>query len=545
MKVKNENLLLFTTILSLLMFASMVLAVQQPINVLIYSGANNHKWAETTPAIKDILTNAEMIVDVTDKPETVTAELLSKYDVIVSNWNNFRNKKLVWPKETQEAFLNFISKGGGHVMLHAGGSSFYDWREYHKIVASWDKGTNHGSKHEFPVTIGISDHPICLGIETFNTKDELWCNTKFPEGSKVLMTGFSSKKSGGNDTNEPILAVSKYGKGKCVNFMLGHDAKTMTNPDFKTVLVRSVRWAAPDKQSRNLSFVKIPNSLTLLNNGKIVWKFNYGKETSKPFFHPVALLDGTVLTEDRPADHPWHHALWFTWKFINGVNFWEENREGISKGKTDWSNVKVTTQADNSAKITMDLTYNIRGQNPILSEIRSITVSPPDQNGLYYIDWISKFTACSDIDVKLDRTPIPGDPGGKGYGGYAGLSVRMNGKGGEWEVTTEKEPIKFDGGTFRGKANSMEFSGIFDGKPAGIAILDNPENLNAPTPWYSTAGKTMKYFSPAVICYKPHTIKAGNTLQLKYRVIIHPQKWNAEDLKSQIKKYKAASKQPK
>ncbi|MBW8014962.1 MAG: hypothetical protein FVQ82_02170 [Planctomycetes bacterium] len=544
MNIKSKSLVVFSAVL--LFFCGIVSAAQQPTRVLIYSGANNHKWSETTPAIKKILTDAAISVDVIDKPADVTAKLLSKYDVIVSNWNNFRDKSLVWSDETRKAYLNFISKGGGHVMVHAGGSSFYDWPEYHKIVASWGKGTNHSRKHEFPVTIEIPDHPICRGLKPFKTKDELWRNTKFPASGKILMTGFSSKKSGGKDNKEPILTVSNYDSGRCVNFMLGHDAATMTNPGFKTVLVRSVLWAADKKQSDNLQWKKTDKSIALKNNGKTVWQFNYGKETSKPFFHPVALLDGTVLTEDRPADHPWHHALWFTWKYINGVNFWEENRKtGESNGKTDWSNVKVTTQSDNSAKITMNLTYSHKDQKPILSEKRTMVVSPADENGVYYIDWTSKFTACSETDVKLDRTPIPGDPGGKGWGGYAGLSVRLNGKGEKWEVTTEKEPIKFDSGTFRGKANSMEFSGVFSGKPAGIAILDHPKNLNAPTPWYAIAGKPMKYFSPAVICYKPHTIPSGKTLELKYRVIIHPKKWNPENLKSQIKKYKAASKQPK
>lgn len=547
MNVKWKSMVVVFVFLSLFLLSQTGFAAQQKTRVLIYSGANNHKWQKTTPVIKDILANAAMSVDVIDKPGSVTAKLLSKYDVIVSNWNNFRDKSLVWPDETRQAYLDFIRKGGGHVMLHAGGSSFYKWPEYHQVVASWGKGTGHGPKHEFPVSIELPNHPICRGVKAFKTTDELWRNTKFPEGSKILMTGFSSKKSGGKDTNEPILTVSQYGKGRCINFMLGHDVKMMANPGFKTVLIQSVQWAASqDQQNCNLRWEKTDKSVALVNNDKTVWQFNYGKETSKPFFHPVSLLDGTVLTEDRPSDHPWHHALWFTWKHINGVNFWEENRKtGISAGKTDWSNVKVFAQSDNSAKITMDLTYNHRGQKPILSEKRIMVVSTPDTDGVYYIDWTSKFTACSEVDVKLDRTPIPGDPGGKSYGGYAGLSVRLNGKGEKWAVTTEKEQIKFDGGTYRGKAKSMEFSGVFDGQPAGIAILDHPKNLNAPTPWYSIAGKPMKYFSPAVICYKPHTIDAGKSLTLKYRVIIHPKQWNSKNLKSQIKKYKAASKQPK
>ncbi len=31
-----------------------------------------------------------------------------------------------------------------------------------------------------------------------------------------------------------------------------------------------------------------------------------------------------VLTRDAPDDHPWHHGLWFTIKFVDEDNFWEE-----------------------------------------------------------------------------------------------------------------------------------------------------------------------------------------------------------------------------
>ncbi len=305
------------------------------------------------------------------------------------------------------------------------------------------------------------------------------------------------------------------------------------------VLVISVSGCFnPAVYRTNLKLIETDKSIALTGDNGIIWQFNYGKETSKPYFHPVSLVDGTVLTEDRPDDHPWHHALWFSWKFVNGVNFWEENlKTGKSDGKTDWSNVKVATKSDNSAKITMDLTYSHKDQKPILSEKRTMMVSPPDDDGVYYIDWTSKFKACSETDVKLDRTPIPGEAGGKAWGGYAGLSVRLNGKGEKWAVATEKGSITFDKNTYRGKSNSMDFSGVLGGKPAGIAILDHPENLNAPSPWYATAGNPMKYFSPAVICYKPHTLLAGKTFKLSYRVIIHPQKWDAGILKTQIGRF--------
>ena len=292
-------------------------------------------------------------------------------------------------------------------------------------------------------------------------------------------------------------------------------------------------------QSWNPKLVHADQNIALKNNDKTIWQFNYDPKQPKPYFHPVALLDGTVLTDNSPPDHLWHHALWFAWKNINGVNFWEEDPQtGQSNGKTTWNNVNVTTAKDHSAAITMELLYNHREQEPILTEKRSMAVSPPTVDGTYYIDWTSEFKACSDVDVTFDRTPLADEPGGQPWGGYAGLSVRLNGQGQNWTVETDKGPLKWANGTFRGKANAMDYSGIFDGQAAGIAILDHPENLNAPSPWYAINNNPMKYFSPAVICYKPHTLPAGQTFTLKYRIIVHPKKWDADTLKTQIDKYR-------
>ena len=67
-------------------------------------------------------------------------------------------------------------------------------------------------------------------------------------------------------------------------------------------------------------------SVALENDGQAVWRLNCGGDQPKPHFHPVALPDGRVLTWDRPPDHVWHHGLWFSWKFINGLNYWEPDR---------------------------------------------------------------------------------------------------------------------------------------------------------------------------------------------------------------------------
>ncbi|MBA7629782.1 hypothetical protein ES703_37286 [subsurface metagenome] len=267
------------------------------------------------------------------------------------------------------------------------------------------------------------------------------------------------------------------------------------------------------------SWRQTDSSLALLNHGRIVWQLNFNKKEGKPYFHPVGLIDGTVLTWLRPADHHWHRALWFSWKYINGLNYWEEDPEtGLSEGRTEIVSINVTPHDDYSTRVAMKLSYHPPDKPTVLTERRLIRVSGPDEQGRYRIDWRSTFTA-GKKDVLLDRTPIPGEKGGKGFGGYAGLSVRMAKTTRGWEfVDSEGRKDK----EAHGKRDRwVDFSGeLADGKEAGISMFDYPENLRHPTPWYVEKG--MPYFSPAVLFDKAYTLAAGKSLTLRYRILIRP-----------------------
>src|SRR5580700_648330 len=58
----------------------------------------------------------------------------------------------------------------------------------------------------------------------------------------------------------------------------------------------------------------------------VFWRFNFDPAKGKPFFNPVAPGGGTPLNGFRPPDHLWHYGLWFSWKYINHVNYWEEDK---------------------------------------------------------------------------------------------------------------------------------------------------------------------------------------------------------------------------
>ena len=288
----------------------------------------------------------------------------------------------------------------------------------------------------------------------------------------------------------------------------------------------------------NRAWKKESNSVALLQNAQVVWQFNFGTNASKPFFHPLALPRGPVLTWNQPTDHPWHHGLWFSWKYLNGVNYWEEDRQtGLAQGQTTWREPRIETRPDFSARIVMEIDYHpaTNGQS-VLTEHRVIAVFPPDRDGAYRQDWTMCFTAGNE-DVLLDRTPLPGEIGGQSWGGYAGLSVRLAAAIKDPQAITSRGPVIFTNDTYRGTAAAVDYTGSFNGSEAGLAILDYPANLNSPSPWYAINGHPMHYFSPAVLCYHPHTIQAGRQMTLRYQVIVHPGRWTEAQLRQASEHY--------
>jgi len=228
------------------------------ISVLILTGQNNHDWKATTPVLKRILeSSGRFIVTVTDHPEKCTAQSLKPYDVILSNWNTYGGGPVkTWPAAARDGIINFVRSGKGFVVVHAGSSSFYDWKEYQQMVAAtWRNGvTWHAPKHLFYVHITDPSQPITHGMRIFVTDDELWNNTVVQPGVQSLASGYSDKSTGGSGNDEPILFVRSFGKGRTCALMLGHDAAAMSDLGFQTLLRRGTEWAATGRVT-----IPVPN----------------------------------------------------------------------------------------------------------------------------------------------------------------------------------------------------------------------------------------------------------------------------------------------
>ncbi len=273
----------------------------------------------------------------------------------------------------------------------------------------------------------------------------------------------------------------------------------------------------------------------LLKDGRAVWQFNYAPGATNVYFHPVALPGGSALTWLSPKDHPYHFALFFGWKYLNGVNYWEEAPPGITR----WSNVRVDTRPDFSALITMDLQYRPqKAVRDILTEQRAIQIASPAADGSYFMDWHLDFTAWNEA-VLMDRTPPDTTPDGNARGGYAGLSIRLARELTNPIIAATGDIGELAKNRYGFAASAADFSGEIDGGTAGVAIFDHPANPRAPTRWYGIIDRLVPFWflNAALLQLEPYTLGPRKHLILRYRVLIHPGRWEAARLREEQAKF--------
>lgn len=250
-------------------------------SVLIVTGQNNHYWKNSTPIFKKILDDAGIFkVDVAQSPakgEDMSGfnPKFSDYDVIVLDYNGD-----MWNVATQKNFVDYVSSGGGVVVIHAADNSFGEWEEYNKIIGlggwgdrdeksgpyvywkdgepyrdySEGRGGSHGKQRKILVTTRDQNHPIMKGMpdKWRHAKDELYDRLRGPaENMHILATAYADEKSNGSGREEPVLFTIKYGKGRIFHTVLGHVGEkqvvAVQGSGFVITLQRGTEWAASGK----------------------------------------------------------------------------------------------------------------------------------------------------------------------------------------------------------------------------------------------------------------------------------------------------------
>lgn len=289
------------------------------------------------------------------------------------------------------------------------------------------------------------------------------------------------------------------------------------------------------QERKRLSYAPLGHSAVQVyaQDGKLLAVYHWGREHRQPFFHPLySYRSSEPLTCFAPWDHPWHKGLWWSWKYVNRINFWERlAQEGEGEGQSIVSDHDISAQPDGSIRIQQRLAMqSIQSLETYLVEDRRITIAPslPGWPDAWRLDWEATTTAL--LDCELSVTPYPE----ASWGGYAGLNFRPNRSMGWGETIRNSEGHEGHPACHGQRARWAAYCGRLDGdetatptspSQAGLAILDHPRNPSYPTPFYAwSTGDDNRSFGFLAAAPLMHVgrldLSNGDQLQFRYRVIL-------------------------
>ena len=315
--------MLFAAFLSGMLCAPAATSAAPPIKVLLLdgqSGGTYHNWIQTTPVLRKELEETGLFqITVLTAPRSDGdfsnfEPNFSHYQVIVSNYD-----APDWPANLRARFEQFVSKGGGLVVVHAADNAFPDWPAYNlmigiggwrgrteqagplwyfndgKLVSDPTPGAagHHGARLPFQVVTRQPEHPIMKGLPSvwMHYPDELYGTLRGPgKDMTVLATAHSDPANSGTGHDEPILMALHYGKGRIFHTVLGHDVAALSCVGFIATFQRGTEWAATGSVTQKAP-AAFPTAKTVSYRVDI-------QEMDPAFLHGAS---STVREQDKPA----------------------------------------------------------------------------------------------------------------------------------------------------------------------------------------------------------------------------------------------------
>ena len=279
------------------------------------------------------------------------------------------------------------------------------------------------------------------------------------------------------------------------------------------------------------------SELRLRFSGQEYFRYHFATDRDRPYGHPVTLAQpgAEPLTCHAPHDHLWHAGCWFSWKYLDGVNYWENAANGHPEGRLALQGQERVEASGDRLALQATYAYLDPRRGTVASEVRRTTWHRPDPDGGHRLDYDVSLTPVAAL--VLDRTPITAQTP---WGGYAGLSWRFaRGLG-------AVDGLDAEGRRHRAiehqRARWAALHGALDGGPAqlaGVAMFDHPANPRHPTPWRYIADPGFAYLNPSPLLAEPLRLQAGETLGLRYRVLVFPGPADPSRLEAEWARYAA------
>ncbi len=269
--------------------------------------------------------------------------------------------------------------------------------------------------------------------------------------------------------------------------------------------------------------IKVEDKIEIRINGDLLTNYILSEHEKYPFFFPVNGPSNASVTSMRNANYPHHSSLFFGCDQVNGGNYWQE---GLERGQIIPLRADIIESGGEKAIIENENIWKRPGAMAPIKDFRTITITAPSKE-LYQIDF--EITMEMLLDVTINKT------------NHSLFSGRMDP---DLAVTNNGTIVNAEGetgekGTFGKRSAWIDYHGKRMGKTEGMAIMQHPSNEWYPTPWFT---RDYGFFSPTPMYWpengKNTILKKGETITLRYRVLVHTGDHKEAKIAEQFEKYK-------
>jgi hypothetical protein len=269
---------------------------------------------------------------------------------------------------------------------------------------------------------------------------------------------------------------------------------------------------------------KFNSKIDILINNNLFTSYVLSQDEKYPFFFPVNGPSNASVTSLRNANYPHHSSLFFGCDRVNGGNYWQE---GLERGQIVSIRADILESGNDKVIIENECIWRRPNASAPIKDTRRITITAPSKE-VYQIDFDVTLEMLMDVIIeKTNHSLFSGRMDADLAVINGGTMINSNGEKGEKE-------------TFGKKAAWIDFYGKRGDKQEGMAIMQHPSNEWYPAPWFT---RDYGFFSPTPMYWpqndKETNLKKGQTIKLKYRVLVHSGDTSTAKIAEQFEKYKS------
>ncbi len=259
----------------------------------------------------------------------------------------------------------------------------------------------------------------------------------------------------------------------------------------------------------------------IFTGGQLFTAYKYADDQKYPYFFPVNGPEtGLSVTTESSQPYPHHQSLFFACDHVNGGNYWQDdNRRGqiLSQGP------EIVEQSEDAVVLRDECLWKRPRLDPVIRDIRTVRISAPDE-AVRLMDFTFALTALEDVHIRKTNhslfsarmTPaLSVEEGGAILNAEGSWNAEhTHGAASAWAV-------------YFGERDSVE---------EGLAIMQHPDNEWYPAPFFT---RDYGFFSPTPLNWLEdgYSIPKGETLTLRYRVVVFSGDPSAVDLPALFESY--------